>query len=61
MVLLSNLGVSERAYKRELQKRGSARHPAFKKPPLSEFDMQKRLVWAEAHKDRTLDEWMFIL
>ncbi|CAJ2661535.1 unnamed protein product [Trifolium pratense] len=58
---ISALGASEKVLKKELQKRGYARHPALKKPPLSEVKKQKRLVWAEAHKDWNLDDWMTIL
>ena len=45
------LGVSERVSHNELKKRGYARHPALKKPPLSEVNKRKRLEWAEAYKD----------
>ncbi|KAI0995779.1 hypothetical protein K3495_g12400 [Podosphaera aphanis] len=37
------LGASERVLHNELKNRGYARHPALKKPPLSEANKRKRL------------------
>ncbi|KAI0997209.1 hypothetical protein K3495_g10977 [Podosphaera aphanis] len=52
------LGVSETVLHNELKKRGYARHPALKKPPLSEVNKRKRFEWAEAHKDWSDEDWM---
>ena len=50
-----DLGVSERVIQNELKKRGYVRHPALKKPPLSEEVKRKRREWAEAPQG--LDCW----
>ncbi|KAI0994665.1 hypothetical protein K3495_g13516 [Podosphaera aphanis] len=55
------LGVSERVLHNELRNRGYVRHPALKKPPLSEVNKRKRLEWAEAHKDWSDEDWMNVL
>ena len=56
-----DFGVSERVIQNELKKGGYGRHPALKKPPLSEEVKRKRREWAEAHKDWTVEDWMAIL
>ncbi|KAI0993337.1 hypothetical protein K3495_g14847 [Podosphaera aphanis] len=55
------LGVSERVLQNELKNRGYARHPALKKPPLSEVNKRKRLEWAEAHKDWSDEDCMNVI
>ncbi|KAI0994406.1 hypothetical protein K3495_g13776 [Podosphaera aphanis] len=55
------LRASERVLHNELKNRGYARHPALKKPPLSEVNKRKRLEWAEAHKDWSDEDWMNVL
>ena len=56
-----DLGVSERVIQNELKKSRYLRHPALKKPPLSEEVKRKRREWAEAHRDWTVEDWMAIL
>lgn len=56
-----HLGVSERVIQTELRKRGYRRHPAHKKPPVSEQTKRARKEWAEAHVDWTVEDWMSIL
>ncbi|POS84576.1 hypothetical protein EPUL_002798 [Erysiphe pulchra] len=55
------LGVSERIIQSELRKRGYRRHPAHKKPPVSEQTKTIRKEWAEAHVYWTVESWISIL
>lgn len=56
-----NLGVSTHCLQLALKKRGFQRHPALKKPPLSENTRLARLAWAEAHVNWTMDQWNNVL
>lgn len=56
-----DLGVSERAIQKELQKKGYKRHPAHKKPPSPQETMRKRREWAVAYLHWTFEDWSSIL
>ncbi|KAL0929636.1 uncharacterized protein CTRU02_215535 [Colletotrichum truncatum] len=55
----ANFGIY--AIRAALRRLGFARRVARRKPPITEANRQKRLVWAYAHVNWTMEQWRGIL
>ena len=53
--------VGPESIKSALYRRGYRRRSALRKPPLSDANIQARLLWAIEHKDWTSEQWNLIL
>ena len=60
-VQFSHWNVSEHVVKRVLRSRGYERCIAQRKPPLTSDHMRRRKMWAEEHRNWTIEEWCRVL